>query len=176
MKERFTLVTLAVVVGLLGGFMLNRLPAFHPAYAQESVIVKQSGEKILVQGYGFANSSLRPPKDHMSNHFTLQHSPQSSFKIVPKGKRFVLTDIMLHDKGSVKQPITINVARANPVAETGDIILQIPIEPNEPEEVHLCSGYVIPSGHALVAWTNAGIEPEQFVNMFVTGYLEDEFK
>jgi hypothetical protein len=40
--------------------------------------------------------------------------------------------------------------------------------------VHLCSGYVIPSGHALVAFTNAAIEPEQYVSVSVTGYLADE--
>ncbi len=176
MREKFCLVTLAILVGLGSSFLLNRLPTSQPVYAQDSVSVKDESEKVLVQGSGVAHSSLRPPKDHMSRHFTLQHSPQSSFKLVPKGKRFVLTDIMLHDKGSVKQSITINIARANPVAETGDIMLQIPIEPSKPEQVHLCSGYVIPSGHALVAWTNAGIAPEQFVNISVTGYLEDEPK
>lgn len=176
MREKFCLVTLAILVGLVGGFILNRLPTSQSAYAQDSVNIKNESEKVLVQGSGVANSSLRPPKDHMSRHFTLRYSPQNSFSIVPSGKRFVLTDIMLHDKGSVKQSIAINIARANPVAETGDIMLQIPIEPSEPEQVHLCSGYVIPSGHALVAWTNAGIEPGQIVNISVTGYLEDEPK
>ena len=176
MREKFCLVSFAILVGLGGGFLLNRLPSFQPVFAQDSVNVKDESEKVLVQGSGAANSSWRPPRDNMSHHFRLRHSPQSSFTIVPAGKRFVLTDIMLHDKGSVKQSITINIARANPVAETGDIMLQIPIEPSKPEQVHLCSGYVIPSGHALVAWTNAGIEPNQLVNISVTGYLEDEPK
>lgn len=176
MREKFCLATLAILVGLVSGFLLNRLPTSQPVYAQDSVNVKDESEKILVEGSGIANSSLRPPKEHMSRYFTLQHSPQSSFKIIPKGKRFVLTDIMLHPQGSVKQAITINIARANPVAETGDIMLQVSIEPSKSEQVHLCSGYVIPSGHALVAWTNAGIELRQFVSVSVTGYLEDEPK
>lgn len=176
MREKYCLVTLAILLGLIGGFSLNRLQSSQAVYAQDSMQSQEETKKVLVQGWGVANSSWRPPKDHMSRHFTLRQSPQSSFKLVPKGMRFVLTDIMLHDKGSVKQSITINIARANPVAETGDIMLQIPIEPSKPEQVHLCSGYVIPSGHALVAWTNAGIEPEQLVNISVTGYLEDEPK
>lgn len=76
----------------------------------------------------------------------------------------------------MQQPLTVNIARANPRAETGDIMLQVPIELGKPEQVHFCSGYVIPSGHALVAWTNAGIEPEQYIKVSVTGYLEDEAK
>src|SRR5688572_16001842 len=116
MREKICLVTLAILVGLASGLLFNRLPGFQFVYAQDSVNTENETKKILVQGSGGANSSWRPPKDNMSHHFTLQHSPQSSFKIVPKGKRFILTDIMLHDKGSVKQPLTINVARANPVA------------------------------------------------------------
>lgn len=176
MLHRNWVVILAIVAGLLGGLLISRLPVFQLAHAQELLSAREASGRILVQGHGGANSSKRPPKDHMSDHFTLMDSPQHSFKIIPPGKRFVLTDMMLQGTFSVRQPLTVNIARANPRAETGDIMLQVPIEPGKPEQVHLCSGYVIPSGDALVAWTNAGIEPEQYVQVSVTGYLEDDAK
>ena len=165
---------LLVGIGLTGGLALDSLLALPSTYAQESAGGAQGG-RILVHGHGTADSSRRPPTEHMRHHFTLLDSPRHSFKVIPRGKRFVLTDIMLHDKGSVRQKITINIADAMPQIERANILLQIPFEPGRHEQVHLCSGYVIGSGHALVAWTNAGIEPDQLVNISVTGYLEDEF-
>jgi hypothetical protein len=166
------MIILAVGFGLVGGLMSNSLLALRPSYAQEAESEMQ-GNRILIHGSGVANSSWRPPKENMAHHFGL-YGPQFFFKIVPPGKRFVLTDIMLEDKGSVRQKITINMSDAIPQIERANILLQIPFEPGKYEQVHLCSGYVIGSGHALVAWTNAGIEPDQFVNISVTGYLEDD--
>ena len=48
------------------------------------------------------------------------------------------------------------------------------LSPGESDTVHLCSGYVIPAGSAVIAFTNAGLEPEQYVSVSVTGYLSDE--
>jgi hypothetical protein len=70
--------------------------------------------------------------------------------------------------------VTVNIGDANPLKQTHDILFQVRISPGESDEVHLCSGYVIPSGHALVAFTNAALEPEQYVSVSATGYLADE--
>jgi hypothetical protein len=165
------MIILAAGLGLLGGLMLNGLPGSRSTYAQDASEVQCN--RILIHGSGVANSSWRPPTENMAHHFSLEGTGLF-FKIVPPGKRFVLTDIMLHDKGSVKQKITINMANAFPQIGKANILLQIPFEAGKHEQVHLCSGYVIRGGEALVAWTNAGIEPDQFVNINITGYLEDD--
>jgi hypothetical protein len=164
-------VILAAGFGIVGGLMSSTLPASRSIYAQEAV-GETHGNRVLIHGSGVANSSWRPPTENMAHHFGL-YGPQIFFKVVPPGKRFVLTDIMIEDKGSVRQKITINISAAMPQIERANILLQIPFEPGKYEQVHLCSGYIIGSGQALVAWTNAGIEPDQFVNISVTGYLED---
>jgi hypothetical protein len=86
----------------------------------------------------------------------------------------VLTDVMYIAQGNVRQDVAVNIADANPANQTHKILFQVWISPGKSDEVHLCSGYVIPSGHALVAFTNAGIEPEQYISASVTGYLADE--
>lgn len=156
---------LTIGIGMLVGFALNHLPFFQTAYAQEP-------GQLLVQGHGRAISSLRPPGEQ----FTLiaSNAPQRSFKVVPAGKKFVLTDVMYISQGSVRQDVTVNIANAHPANQTHGILFQVRISPGESDDVHLCSGYVIPSGHALVAFTNAGLEPEQYVSVSVTGYLADE--
>lgn len=93
---------------------------------------------------------------------------------MPAGKKFVLTDAVYIAQGSVRQGLTVNVADVRPENGTDAILFQVRISPGESHEVHLCSGYVVPSGHALAAWTNAGLEPEQYVGVSVTGYLADE--
>ena len=90
------------------------------------------------------------------------------------GKKLVLTDIMYISQGNVRQDLVVNIANANPANQTHDILFQIRVSPDESPEVHLCSGYVIASEHALVAFTNAGPAPEQYVSISVTGYLADE--
>lgn len=152
-------------VGLIAGFTLNQILITRPAFAQKA-------DKILVQGHGRAISSLKPPGEQ----FTLmaEHASQHSFKAVPAGKKFVLTDVLAIAQGSVRQDITVNVATAQPPNGTGSLLFQVRISPGGSNEVHLCTGYVIPSGQALAAWTNAGLEPEQYVSLSVTGYLADE--
>ena len=165
MFTKTSLAVLALGVGLIVGFALNHIPASQSAHAQES-------GKLLVQGHGRAISSLKPPGEQ----FTLiaSNTPGRPFKLVPAGKKFVLTDVMYIAQGTVRQDVTVNIADANPANQTHSILFQVRISPGESDEVHLCSGYVIPSGHALVAFTNAGIEPEQYISASVTGYLADE--
>ena len=133
-------------------------------------------DRIIVHGYGSANSAEPPP----GQQFTLiaSNAPNRSFKVVPPGKTFILTDMVYNARG-VSQNLTVNLAngRLSPeMAEkpyTADILLQTYLKPGEGAETHLCTGYVIPSGHSVMAWTNAGLEPGQWVQVAVTGYLID---
>ena len=132
--------------------------------------------RILVHGYGNANSSEKPP----GQQFTLiaANAPQRSFKIVPAGKTFILTDMMFNGRG-VRQHLTVNLAKGKLLPEktnvpyVADILLQTYMKPGESAETHLCTGYAFPSGYSIMAWTNANLEPDQWVNVTVTGYLID---
>ena len=87
---------------------------------------------------------------------------------------------MVYNARGVKQNLTVNLANGKLTPEiaakpyTADILLQVFVKPGEGTETHLCSGYVIPAGHSVMAWTNAGLEPGQWVQVAVTGYLIDE--
>ena len=153
------------------GLLLGRTPSLQSVSAQDAAGAEQSN-RILVQGHGRAISSLKPPGEQ----FTLiaSNAPQSSFKVVPAGKKFILTDVMYETQGSVRQSLTVNIANANSSANTHDILFQVSLEPGTSDQTHLCSGYVIPAGNTLVAFTNAGLAPEQYVSVSVTGYLADQ--
>jgi hypothetical protein len=165
---------LTLGIGMAVGFTVSR-PTLQSASAQERT-------QNLVRGYGRAISSLKP---HESEKFTLfaADNSQSSFTVVPPGKRFVLTDVMYIAQGSVRQDLVVNIADATPRTQkssgprsefTHSILFQVRLLPRESNEVHLCSGYSIPAGNSLLAFTNAGLEPEQYVSVAVTGYLIDE--
>jgi hypothetical protein len=169
---------LAVAIAFAAGAALQSFPVSQLSRAQEQGGNAQ-GDKILVQGDGVASSSKTPPGEQ----FTLRASnaPLRAFKVVPPGKTFVLTDMMYNARG-VKQDLTVNLANGYETmkgpdsATKADILLQVYLKPGESQETHLCSGYVIPSGHSVRAWTNAGLEPGQWVQIAVTGYLIDEVK
>ena len=76
----------ALVLGVALGYASSHTSALRIAYAQEA-------GQILVKGHGRAISSLKPPD---SEHFTLtaSNAPRASFKVVPPGKKFVLTDVI----------------------------------------------------------------------------------
>lgn len=171
MFRKSWLVILLLGVGMMSGIMLNRMSSVQSARAQGSGSAEGS-DKLLIQGQGRASSSLRPPGEQFS--LIPSNAPQKSFKIVPPGKKFILTDVMYNPQGSVRQPLTVNIADAMPDIQKQSILFQVNVSPGESDQVHLCSGYVIPSGHALVAFTNAGLEPDQYVSISVTGYLVDE--
>jgi hypothetical protein len=171
MFRRLWLTILSLGVGLGIGLMLNHNSTLHSAHAQDTVNAEQSN-KILIQGQGRAISSLKPPGEQFT--LTALNSPQSSFKIIPPGKKFVLTDVIYETQGSVQLELTVNIAKANAVANTHDILFQVHLKPGKSDQVHLCSGYVIPAGNTLVAFTNAGLAPEQYVSVSVTGYLANQ--
>jgi hypothetical protein len=162
---------LALVVGIGIGLVLSRNISLPSAHAQEMGNAGQP-PKVLVQGHGRANSSLRPPGEQ----FTLSTSdaPRSSFKVVPAGKQFILTDVMFETQGSVRQNLTVNISNANIPTNRQNILFQVSLDPGRSDHVHLCSGYVIPAGNTLVAYTNAGLGPEQYVSVSVTGFLADQ--
>ena len=166
MSRKTPLAMLALIVGVAVGYALNQASATRIACAQEA-------GQIPVKGHGRAISSLKPPA---SEHFTLiaSNAPRASFKVVPPGKKFVLTDVMYIAQGSVRQNLAVNVANAYPALQKHDILFQVTLSPGGSDQVHLCSGYVIPAGNSLIAFTNANLEPEQYVSVSVTGYLADE--
>lgn len=168
MSRNAWLITLGVVLGLFGGLLLNRLPLALTARAQNTINPTQT----LVRGNGRAVSRLAPPGEQIS--LIPSTTPQRSFTVVPAGKKFVLTDVMYQAQVSVHQPVTVNIANANLAAGKHDILLQVTVGPMKSEQIHLCSGYVIPAGNSLVAYTGYGPEPEQYVSISVTGYLVDQ--
>jgi hypothetical protein len=163
-----------LAIAFVGGVAWTQLSGSH---AQEQS--NADANKILVHGYGKAESSERPP----GQQFTLiaSNAPQHSFKVVPPGKTFILTDMVYNARG-VKENLTVNLANGKLTPDraerpyVADILLQTYLKPTEAQETHLCTGYVIPSGHSVMAWTNAGLQPDQWVQVAVTGYLIDEKK
>lgn len=128
---------------------------------------------LLIEGRGRAITSLRPPGETFS--LTAKAPDARSFKVVPPGKMFILTDVMYIAQGSLRESVVVNLARTHAEEQGTQILFQVRIAPGESDDVHLQSGYVIPAGHSLVAYTNAGMAPDQHVSIAVTGYLTDEF-
>lgn len=161
-----------LAIAFISGAALTQLSGSH---AQDQP--NADANKILVHGYGQANSSEKPP----GQQFTLiaSNAPQRSFKVVPPGKTFILTDMVYNARG-VNEMLTVNLAKGKLTPDipekpyVADILLQTYIKPTETQETHLCTGYVIPSGHSVMAWTNFGLQPNQWVQVAVTGYLIDE--
>jgi hypothetical protein len=171
MSKNFWTLIAALVLGVCGGFLLNRLPTSLRVQAQNAINPAQSNQ-ILVRGNGRAVSRLAPPGEQIS--LIPSNTPQRSFTVVPAGKKFILTDVVYQPQASVHQPVTVNLGNANLSAGRHDILFQFTVEPMKSDQVHLCSGYTIPAGNSLVAWTGHGPEPEQFVSISVTGYLVDQ--
>lgn len=149
---------------------LAPLPMSQPTQASEQES-KSDPKRIFINGNGVADSSKRPPV--LWERFTLFASTDQlrSFKVVPAGKSFIVTDIMYNTR-LTRQNLTVNFAKVTPDDKT-HTLFQIYLTPGQQHETHLCTGYAIPSGYGLGAWTNAGLEPEQFVHIAVTGYLID---
>jgi hypothetical protein len=170
MRRSFVLLVAVLVAFASGVFVTWRVDT----RAQEQT--NPDSNRILVHGFGNANSSERPPGQQFT--LTAANAPQRSFKTVPAGKTFILTDMMYNGRG-VRQNLTVNLAKGKLLPEktdvpyVADILLQTNMKPGESAETHLCTGYAFPSGYSVMAWTNAGLEPDQWVNVTVTGYLID---
>lgn len=127
---------------------------------------------VLIEGHGRAITSLRPPGET----FTLSAKVPGAraFTVVPAGSRFILTDVMYAAQGSLRDSVVVNLARMHAQTRRTQILFQARIAPGDSDDVHLQTGYVIPAGHSLVAYTNAGMAPDQHVSIWVTGVLADE--
>ena len=166
MFKKMSVTAVALAIGIGCGVALSRIAIQQSAYAQEL-------SQILIQGHGRAISSVKPP-DSEQFTFNASNVPRGQFKVVPAGKKFVLTDVMYIAQGSVRQDLVVNIATSMPAAQQHTILFQVRLAPGQSDDVHLCSGYVIPAGNALIAFTNAGLSPEQYVSVSVTGYLVDQ--
>ena len=127
---------------------------------------------LLIEGHGRAITSRRPPGETFRLNATAPDA--RSFEVVPSGKLFILTDVMYNAQESLLDSVVVNLARKPAQQQGTQILFQVRIDPGESDDVHLQSGYVIPAGHSLVAYTNAGMAPDQHVSVAVTGYLTDE--
>src|ERR1041385_7877947 len=169
MSKNYWLIVGSLLIGLVVGLLLNRFPQSRSALAQN---VATEANQILVQGHGGAVTRLAPPGEQIS--LIPSTTPQRSFTVVPAGKKFVLTDVVFQSQVSVQEQVTVNIGNSNPQRGTDDSLFQFTAEPMKSDQVHLCSGYVIPAGNSLVAWTAYGPQAGQHVSIAVTGYLVDQ--
>lgn len=173
-KLSLPIAAIAVLIAFVCGLSVTWRSQTH---AQEQTTA--DANRILVHGYGGTKSTEKPPGEQLT--LIASNAPQHSFKTVPAGKTFVLTD-MMYNARRINQNLTVNVAKGKLIPEktdvpyVADILLQMYLKPGESQETHLCTGYTIPSGYSVMAWTNAGLEPDQWVQVAVTGYLIDERK
>jgi hypothetical protein len=167
------ILVLAVVTGLVAGVVWQELSVVALSEAQEQSETARD-EKILVRGHGSATTSKRPTGEAF-----IFYTSSTSFRAVPPGKTFIMTD-MFYNTRYVRQNLTVNLAKA--ILRTqkpeqpfkANILQQIDFKPDESKETHLCSGYEIDAGNGVSAWTNAGLDPNQTVQIVVTGYLVDQ--
>ena len=167
------LIVLTLIIGVVVGEALAplRMAQSTQAHEQES---KSDPNRIFVNGNGVADSSKSPPE--LWERFTLfaSNDQTRSFKVVPAGKSFIVTDIMYNTR-LIRQNLTVNFAKITPDDKT-HAFFQVYLTPGQQHETHLCTGYAVPSGYGLGAWTNAGLDPEQYVHIAVSGYLIDAGK
>lgn len=161
-KKIFTLVVL--LSGVCLGYFGKEYISLNKVFAQSSVV---SQEKIFVKGHGVANTSLHPSETKVFQ-FVPQEQPQTSFTVVPKGKKLIITDFVFHPYNTVIENMTVNVAI------NGDIMYQMRIQPNKSESLNFCSGYIATSGKQINAWTDANAKDGQVTGVSITGYLIDE--
>lgn len=170
MKRNFLILLCGIMIGLAFATVSFNSFLTQAAPTQDRTDLSLPNSK-LIRGHGRAISSQAPPGEKFS--LIASDSPRMSFMTIPSGKRFILTDIVYHTQGSVIQPLTVNIADADPITEKHSILVQVHLGPGQSEDVHFCTGYVIPAGHWLTAFTNAGLEKEQYVSISITGYLLD---
>ena len=149
--------TVALVCGLGIGYSFA-----HATSAEQS-------EPVLIKGNGRASTSLRLTQAEWFR-LVLPGPTERLFQVVPPGRTFVLTDVMFQSQQNVRQDIVVNIGLAR-ADQPPRGLFQVTIGPNNSRDVHLCSGYEVPEGHGLVAYTGASFAPEQFVSIAVTGHL-----
>jgi len=150
-------VTIAFVAGVYAG------------YAMSLATSAQEPDRSLAKGYGRASSSLRLTQAEWFR-LTLPGTPERTIQVIPPGRMFVLTDVMFTPQQSVREDVVVNIGLAR-ADQPPRGLFQVKIGPNDSHDIHLCSGYEVPEGYGLVAYTGASAQPEQFVSIAVTGYI-----
>src|SRR5687768_14346069 len=120
----------------------------------------QPADRVLMKGHGRAITGLRHTQVEPFR-LLMSDTPERGFVVVPPGRTFVLTDVMFIAQESVRDQVAVNISVIGPHQPGPRILFQTRIGPRASEDVHLCSGYVIPEGHSLVAYTGASFAPEQ---------------
>lgn len=152
---------LFVTLGFLGGLCAG--------YAMNAATLAQEPNRVLIKGYGRASTSLRLTQAEWFR-LTLPGVPERTMQVVPPGRMFVLTDVMFTPQQSVREDVVVNIGLAR-ADQPPRGLFQVKIGPNDSHDIHLCSGYEVPEGHGLVAYTGASAQPEQFISVAVTGYM-----
>ena len=136
-------------------------------------------EKVIVRAHGFARTKDRPEESALFQ-LTSENRSSSAMTTVPKGKKLIVTDF-LFDARHMKEDVVINLNqriedKTSPSYKKTQPLQQVALKAGESREISLCTGYVIHAGNGIVGWTNAGLMPDQGVQMNFTGYLIDEDK
>ncbi|MGD1993785.1 MAG: hypothetical protein PVI59_11380 [Anaerolineae bacterium] len=104
---------------------------------------------------------------------TVQWLPEfsnSTFQVVPTGRKLILTDILYNPQRDVNAPHTINVAEMNPEGSRR-IIIQFIVPPGATQQVHFHTGYVIEPGKKVVVYTDANPPAGQHFSIALNGHL-----
>lgn len=99
----------------------------------------------------------------------LPEGTNATFTKVPKGRKLVLTDIILEPQGSVTADHTVNLAEKS--AGGTRIFYQFNVGPGPTGQSHFHTGQVIVSGREVVAFTGAGTKAGQYISIFANAYL-----
>jgi len=166
------------IIVLLLGLAMGFIAAIYvlPSFQEQQMPMTRAGlmpaEQTLIRGTARAISSARPPGESFT--FKDADKPHEAFKAVPAGKRFILKDINYYPQASVRAPLTVNIADKDPETYTHAILFQVHVNPRQSRDIHFSSGYVLPAGHELTAFTAGALAEEQYVSLGVAGYLVAE--
>lgn len=104
---------------------------------------------------------------------TVQWLPEASggvFTKVPKGKRLIITDVLLNPQGDVSAAHTVNLAERNPNA-TSRIFFQFHVSPGATQQAHFHTGHVIEAGKEVITFTDANPPAGQHISVALNAYL-----
>ena len=92
------------------------------------------------------------------------------FTKVPKGKRLIITDVMLNPQGDATAPHWVNLAERTPNG-TSRIFFQFRVPPGATQHAHFHTGFVIVAGKEVVTFTDANSPAGQHITVALNAYL-----
>ncbi|MBK9155727.1 MAG: hypothetical protein IPM25_16220 [Chloracidobacterium sp.] len=166
---------LAITFSFLAGTSLQFLPS--TTSVAQGIKSYSDPEKIIVRMLGSSRSNERPEESKLFR-ITAENNVLNPIFTVPKGKKLIVTDLMF-DARHATQDVVINLNQRIEDKSSHNFgkshyLQQVNLRAGESKEINLCTGYVIHAGNGIVAWTQAGLQPNQIVQMSFTGYLVDE--